>query len=240
MLFSLLFEIHSLYFQHYIPGLAIVGVGVWTIADRYKYVELLSTVTYPVITYFLLGAGGLVLLVTLMGCCAIWFNNRPYLICYIFLLSFIFLTEIMVGVLAYIYQEQVQNELELNLNTTCLSNYRIDEQKTEAIDFLQEKFHCCGVLSFEDWKYSVWRKQNLSGDNLVPDSCCKTITPNCGAIIRPSNINYNSCLTKMADHMRGHLFILCVVGLGICCIQIFGIIFSCQLYFKLKDYLDYL
>ncbi|KAK5643230.1 hypothetical protein RI129_007075 [Pyrocoelia pectoralis] len=202
-----------------LAGLGILGIGIWTVMDKYKYVELLSTATYPVITYFLLGASGLVLLVTIMGCCAIWFNNRPYLICYIFLLSFVFLTEVMVGVLAYIYREQVHHELELNLNTTCLTNYKIDQQKTE---------------------YSTWRKQNLSGDNLVPDSCCKTIAPNCGAVIRPSNINYNSCLTKMGDHMRGHLFILCVVGLGICCIQIFGVIFSCQLYFKLKDYLDYL
>lgn len=216
-------------------GLGVLGIGIWTILDKYKYVELLTTQTYPVITYFLLSAGGLVLLVTLIGCCAVCRNHRPSIILYIFLLLFIFLVEAMVGILAYVYEEQVHNELELNLNTTCLTNYKIDPVKTEAIDFLQEKFHCCGVVSFEDWKYSTWRKQNLSGLNLVPDSCCKTVTPKCGEIIHPSNINYNSCIKKMSQHMKGHLIILSAVGLGICVLQIFGMIFSCQLYFKLKD-----
>lgn len=45
----------------------------------------------------------------------------------------------MVGIVGYVYEEQVQNELELHLNETFLTFYKIDEDKTEAIDFLQEK-----------------------------------------------------------------------------------------------------
>jgi len=221
-----------------LAGLGVLGIAIWTIADKYKYVTLLTTVTYPIITYFLLAAGGLVLFVTLLGCCAVWKNNRPLLIFYIFLLLLIFLVEAMVGILAYVYEEQVQSELELNLNNTCLATYKVDEDKTEAIDFLQEQFHCCGAVAFEDWKYSTWKAQNLSGPNLVPDSCCKTVTPNCGTRTHPSNINYSGCMSKMAEHMKGHLIILSAVGLGICVLQIFGIIFSCQLYFKLKDVVD--
>lgn len=43
----------------------------------------------------------------------------------------------MVGVLAYLYEEQVEAELNLNLNTTFLENYKVDEDKTRAIDNMQ-------------------------------------------------------------------------------------------------------
>lgn len=139
----------------------------------------------------------------------------------------------MVGILAYIYQEQVHTELELNLNSTFLETYQLDPEKTNAIDFLQEnvlnllflysylsslynlllyyfqqihhtwyksstqlwnyiiqQFKCCGAVSFTDWKFSRWKVEDPMITNLVPDSCCKTITYQCGIRDHPSNINY--------------------------------------------------
>lgn len=55
-----------------------------------------------------------------------------------FSLVLIFLIEAMVGILAYIYEENVQTELEMNLNNTLLTYYKIDQDKTAAVDFLQE------------------------------------------------------------------------------------------------------
>lgn len=43
----------------------------------------------------------------------------------------------MVGTLAYIYEEQVESELKLNLNSTFLDNYKVDTDKTKAIDDMQ-------------------------------------------------------------------------------------------------------
>lgn len=58
---------------------------------------------------------------------------------YIFLLLLIFLMEAMVGLLSYIYEEQVETDLQLNLNETFMTNYMVDQDKTAAIDFLQER-----------------------------------------------------------------------------------------------------
>lgn len=41
-------------------------------------------------------------------------------------------------------------------------------------------------------------------------------------------------MNRMAKHMVDHLNILSAVGLGICVLQLFGIIFACMLYVKLK------
>ncbi|EFA02537.1 CD151 antigen isoform X1 [Tribolium castaneum] len=217
-----------------LAGLGVLGVAVWTMIDRYQYVTLLASLTYPIIVYFLLSAGALVIFVAFMGCYAVLKSNRLLLVFYIFLLVLIFLIEAMVGVVAYIYEENVQSELEMSLNNTLLTTYKILEDKSQAVDFLQENFRCCGAVSFTDWKYSAWLQNDHETENVVPDSCCKTVSVGCGSSDHPSNINYAGCLDLMALHMENHLFILSVVGLGICVVQIFGIIFGCKLYFKLK------
>lgn len=142
-------------------GLAVLTIAVWTILDKYQYFTLLTTFIYPLLTYFLLAAGGLVLLVAILGFCAGCWEHRPLLLCvninccsdefkmlilikifllqYVFLLILIFLIEAMVGVLGFLYQESVHTELENNLNSTFLTTYNIDEDKTLAINNLQEK-----------------------------------------------------------------------------------------------------
>ncbi|KAK9721244.1 Tetraspanin family [Popillia japonica] len=217
-----------------VTGLGVLGIGLWTILDKYQYVTLLTSFTYPMLTYFLLAAGGLVLLVAILGFCAGCWEHRPLLLCYVFLLILIFLMEAMVGVFGFIYQEIVHTELENNLNNTFLKSYKEDYQKTIAIDFLQEKFQCCGAVSFSDWQYSQWKINHMDEVNLVPDSCCKTIKLHCGRRDHPSNINYSGCMQKMEDHLRNHLSILSAVGLGICVIQIFGVVYACMLFVKLK------
>jgi len=216
-------------------GLFVLGVSIWTLIDRYQYVALLATATYPIITYFLLAAGTLVVIFTIIGCIATKRENRRLLLLYIFFLLLIFLMEAMVGILAFVYLEQVHNELEMNLNKTFVETYGIVEEKTYAIDFLQEEFHCCGATIFEDWNQSRWRLEGLSNENLVPDSCCKTLTAGCGKRTHPSNINFAGCLKNMEKHLVTHLGILSGVGLGICALQIFGICFACCLYCKIRD-----
>jgi len=220
-------------------GILVLGAAIWTLLDKYEYVSLLTTETYQVLIYFLLAAGGLVLIVTFVGFCSVAKENRCFLLVYIFLVLLIFLIEAMVGIVAFVYQEQVHDELEINLNNTFVNNYGYDNDTTTAIDFLQENFHCCGVGYYNDWEASKWRLNGLSGMKLVPDSCCKTLTSNCGRRTHPSNINYNGCLEPMERHIKEHLGILSVVGLGICVLQIFGIIYACCLYCKLKDIYDY-
>ncbi|CAG9091481.1 unnamed protein product [Plutella xylostella] len=73
---------------------------------------------------------------------------------------------------------------------------------------------------------------------LVPDSCCKTVSPRCGARDHPSNIHYVGCLRYFTNHIQEHLIILAAVGVGMSVIPIFGFLFSCVLYVKIKHVLD--
>ena len=65
--------------------------------------------------------------------------HLPVVFQYTFLLLLIFLLEAMVGVLAYVYKENVETELALNLNRTFMDYYGVDADKTAAIDRMQRE-----------------------------------------------------------------------------------------------------
>lgn len=225
-------------FTLFLAGCVVLGVGLWTVIDKHQYVGLLSTSTYAAIAYILIIAGSITILVSFLGCAGVWKENRCVLILYTFFLLFIFLMEAVAGTLAYVYEDQVKHELETNLNATFLSNYKINDQLTNDIDQMQREFRCCGALSPDDWINSKWLKEDPSIENKVPDSCCKTENVGCGQSSHPSNIHDYPCISMFLAKIKEHLIILGAVGLGICIVQLFGMIFSLCLYIRLKDYDD--
>uniref|UniRef100_A0A182QZM8 Tetraspanin n=1 Tax=Anopheles farauti TaxID=69004 RepID=A0A182QZM8_9DIPT len=120
---------------------------------------------------------------------------------YTFVLLFVFLLEFIVGGLAYLYETQIETELQHTLNATFIEHYGVSERQTTAIDSMQREFSCCGAVRFEDWRHSVWlrsRRKDLikpTEGRLVPDSCCITVAPKCGLRDGPSNIHYTVCLS---------------------------------------------
>lgn len=217
-------------------GCVVLGVGLWTVIDKHHYISLLSTSTYAATTYILILAGVIVLFVTALGCVGIWQENRCLIVLYTFMLLLIFLLEAVAGVIAYIYEEQVLNELQSSLNESFVTNYKFDEARTHAIDDLQRKFDCCGASNYSDWRYSKWLIENPKEKKKVPDTCCRTETLNCGVRDHPSNIYQDGCVNALANEIKDHLNILGAVGLGICLVQVFGMFFSCCLYIKLRHY----
>lgn len=207
-----------------LSGLAILSVGLWTVFDKHSYVAVLATTIYEATTYLLVLTGALIVVVVFgLGCCGAWRENRLCLTIYAIFLIVIFVLEAICGTLAYFYEARIHEELVDNLNQTMATSYRRDISITQSIDSMQLTFKCCGASSYMDWVK-------------VPDSCCKTPSNTCtDKSQHPSNINYKGCVESLADFLRPHLIVLGAVGLGLCCLQIFGVIVSCWLIKKIKD-----
>ncbi|XP_071445563.1 CD151 antigen-like isoform X2 [Hetaerina americana] len=233
----------------FLSGLAVLGVGAWTVATRHHYVVLLTTSTYALAAYVLIVAGILAIIASLLLLVGLLRENRCSILGLTFLLLLIFLMEAMVGMLSYIYEEQVEGELSLSLNDTFLQNYNVNPEKTDAIDQMQREYKCCGAIRFEDWEFSPWHKElqmmhqkakhRHEKFNKVPDSCCISESFLCGKSNHPSNIFGSGCLYRLAKELKSQLIILGATGLGICVVQVFGMIFSCCLYIKLRELKDY-
>ncbi|KAF4526878.1 hypothetical protein B566_EDAN013789, partial [Ephemera danica] len=63
-----------------LAGIAVLAVGVWTITSKHQFVALLATATYELTAYVLLAAGALVLLTMVVGCVAVYQENRCLLL----------------------------------------------------------------------------------------------------------------------------------------------------------------
>lgn len=230
------YALHIFNFIFLLTGCAVFAVGLWTVIAKQHYFSILNTSTYAATAYILITAGVIVFLVSILGCVGIVKEDRCCILAYTFLLLLIFLLEAVAGVIAYIYEEQVWSELQNTLNSTFVSDYKYDQAKTDAIDDLQRKYNCCGAESYKDWAYSRWLLEAKDIYHKVPDSCCITETLNCGVRTHPSNAYHRGCATALANQIKDNLIVLGAVGLGICLVQIIGMIFSCCLYVQLRDY----
>ena len=99
--------------------------------------------------------------------------------------------------------------LQENLKEKFVNPYSLHLDKTLAVDRIQEKvyitlyllsttvydqYECCGAASYLDWADSAWFASQLVAK--VPDSCCKSPGPGCGARDHPSNIHYTGCVHR--------------------------------------------
>ncbi|XP_077913713.1 CD151 antigen isoform X2 [Halichoerus grypus] len=90
----------------WLAGLAVMAVGIWTLALKSDYISLLASGTYLATAYILVVAGVVVMVTGVLGCCATFKERRNLLRLYFILLLIIFLLEIIAGILAYIYYQQ--------------------------------------------------------------------------------------------------------------------------------------
>ncbi|XP_063145374.1 CD151 antigen [Candoia aspera] len=223
-------------FFFWLAGGAVMAVGIWTLAEKSDYISLLQSNIYMATAYILVVAGAVVMITGILGCCATFREQRSLLKVYFILLLCIFLLEIIAGILACVYYQQLNKELKENLRDTMTKKYKKagEEGVTSAVDKLQQEFKCCGSHNYTDWSDSYWYKVEKEGRK-VPDSCCKTVTDACGRRDHPSNIyKEGGCITKLGNFIQEHLIIIGAVGLSIAFVQIFGMCFTCCLYNNLK------
>ncbi|KAK7477565.1 hypothetical protein BaRGS_00031170 [Batillaria attramentaria] len=210
----------------WLTGLTFLAVGIWALASKHDYINLLGNNTYSVTTFLFLSVGVIVILRCV--------RSGAVSLHFAFLLLVIFVMEAISGVLAYMYESAIREELTRNLNRTITEEYNFTPSITKAVDSMQEDFHCCGARGYGDWQYSRWLTTEET-DQKVPDSCCITPSKGCGTNSHLSNINDMGCWDELETFLRSHLIIIGGVGLGFCCLQIFGIIFACCMARKIKE-----
>ncbi|XP_050964257.1 tetraspanin-11 isoform X1 [Labeo rohita] len=227
-------------FLFWMGGGVVMGVGIWTLVDKGEYLSLLASSTFAVSAYILIVAGGLVMVTGFLGCCAVIREQRSCLSTYFSCLLLIFIIELVAGVLAYVYYQALSEELKQHLSKTMTENYAQPgkESITRSVDRLQQDFKCCGSNNSFDWVHSVYIRSSAAEKRLVPDSCCKTITPQCGKRDHPSNIYKveGGCITKLEQFLADHLLIIGAVGIGVACLQLVGaVLTACFTYLLYKE-----
>lgn len=218
-----------------VSGLAMGSVALWTILTHHQF--MVWSLTYSIILWLMVATASLILLQGLLGLVGLKCQIKWLLIMYAGLLVLVWMAELVIGMLGYVYYEEVEDDLSRKLLPKVLNSYGLDSF-TKDFDVIQSKYKCCGISSPDDWNSSWWQ-QDFWSRRPVPDSCCKTISFNCGASTHPSNIDYTGCVHPLSDEMKGRLLVLAALGLGFSILQVFGLIYTLCLVGKLKTHESY-
>jgi len=218
-------------------GAVAMAVGLYTVLKKMDYVAVLESGEYLAVVFLLIIAGALVLCTGILGCIGALQKSQKLLTVYFVLLVIIFLAEFAAGILAFIYRGGIESKLREDLKSTLNRNYNKTgyESLTTAVDKMQQDFQCCGVDEYNDWDDSLFIKVDNPLGLKTPQSCCKTVSPECSTSDHPSNI-YRvlgtakmGCLLKLKTYFTDHLFILSITGIVVALLEILVMILSCCL-----------
>jgi len=179
--------------------------------------------------------GIIVFFIGFFGCCGAYKENHCMLMTFTVLLGIVFILEVAAAIAAKILNNELR-QLVRNKMNDAIVNYQ-PGKSAQVWNKTQEKLHCCGSVNYTDWK----NNPGLSNTSSVPDSCCKTVSPDCGkgtlSDPDPTQIYHDGCANTLIGMAEKNIVIIGVVALVLAFIQIVGIIIACCLAAAIrKDY----
>ncbi|KAH8289700.1 hypothetical protein KR054_009570 [Drosophila jambulina] len=176
---------------------AFLGAGLWLRLSYEGYATLLPQHAALSADTIFMGIGGTGFVVSFFGCCGAWAQSRCLLVLYFMLIVMLFMSEFLVGSIAFLFRGGLGRTLANELRFGIERHYNVSDRgslvapSVSAIwDSVQQsvsrvflfvkketpipfsfQFECCGVSSYEDW-YDI---QTWPGKRWVPESCCRTL-----------------------------------------------------------------
>ncbi|XP_063053795.1 tetraspanin-3 isoform X3 [Engraulis encrasicolus] len=198
--------------------LCYVGAYVFITYDDYDhFFEDVYTLIPAVV---IIAVGGLLFLIGLIGCCATIRESRCGLATFVFILLLVFVTEVVVVVLGYIYRAKVEDEVNRSIRTVYNEyNGTNTDAPSRAIDYVQRQLHCCGIHDYSDWRFTRWFEE--SHNNSVPLSCCKPNVYNCtGTMLRPQDLYPEGCEALVVKKLKEIMMYVICAALTFALIQV--------------------
>uniref|UniRef100_A0A5F8GT87 Tetraspanin-3 n=1 Tax=Monodelphis domestica TaxID=13616 RepID=A0A5F8GT87_MONDO len=166
--------------------LCYVGAYVFITYDDYDhFFEDVYTLIPAVV---IIAVGTLLFIIGLIGCCATIRESRCGLATFVIILLLVFITEVVVVVLGYVYRAKVESEVDRRIQKVYKTyNGTSPDAASRAIDYVQRQLHCCGIRNYSDWENTDWFKETKNQS--VPLSCCKASASTCnGSLAHPADL----------------------------------------------------
>ncbi|VDN57495.1 unnamed protein product [Dracunculus medinensis] len=155
-------------------GFGSLGIGVWLYIDKNTYSGLTPTSYSAMSAAGLCAAAGITaVIITFVGCIALWIASKPLLLAYVLFVILLFMVQAGVSILTMRYKVDVSRKIHADLLRNIKQDITLNQQyifhgNQMTWDLIQSAFKCCGVDGPSDWfNSSRWPKSNY-----VPDSCC--------------------------------------------------------------------
>jgi len=120
--------------------------------------------------------GGVMLIISFLGCCGALKNIKFLLVFYSFILLLILLAEIGLGIYAGVFGSNLKQNLTPVLLSSIQDEYMGDMSNKSlssvAWDAIMYNVQCCGVNNYTDFNQNnnVWTSRS---NETIPRACCK-------------------------------------------------------------------
>nr|XP_020668539.1 tetraspanin-7-like isoform X3 [Pogona vitticeps] len=158
-------------FVFWAAGLSMLIIGIWAKLSLGTYL-VLSTNEYPHTAFILLATGVAVIVWGFLGCFSAATEHRCLLRTYGSFQLAVLAAGLAAGLSSLFYRKDVAESFRNGL-WEAVRSYTEDEEKAEALDFIQRTLDCCGVESYRDWFSSPWSMEQQVPNGSVPVSCCQ-------------------------------------------------------------------
>ncbi|KAM9353596.1 tetraspanin-19 [Symphorus nematophorus] len=225
-------------------GLSVAGCAVWILFDTGSFLTVLQSVELRTVGAGLLLIGGVVLLVTVIGCAGADAENKLLLLMYLGLLLVLVLGQLFVTLLLLINRDKIERTLDQSVDQIVLQYGHNNQSVDSLMDDVQEHAGCCGQTGPADWlKNSYIQSLNLTNPDVLPCSCFRSFRPAfnstwCSEV--PSftaplygrgNSSYEQgCKEKLSNWLQENALTIVGMDLGLMLIQVLQFVLAVSLY----------
>ncbi|XP_040201780.1 tetraspanin-15-like [Rana temporaria] len=229
-------------------GLLILCIGIYAESERRKHQTLEGIFLAPAIILLLLGI--LMFVVSFIGMVGSLRDNLALLKAFFWVLLVIFIIELLLIVIELVFENQLKKFAHANI-LVGMKHYYDDLDFKNIMDFVQEKFSCCGGEEFRDWEVNPYHSCNSTGPLScgVPYTCCITGKDSGG--VKNTLCGYQTLDKERLDvahiiHVRGcihgvglwlndNFWVTFGLAIGLLAPQALGLCLSYLFWMKLKD-----
>ncbi|XP_013778968.1 tetraspanin-33-like [Limulus polyphemus] len=230
---------YSLFFFNvvfWLFGGTMVGIGGWSFLEEYSEsglpeVKNVFDVLLQV-SIVLMVVGAVVFSISFSGCLGALRENTCLLKFYSFLLLILFLGELVLGTLAFVFPNTLTDWINQGLSQKLVENYRDNANFQNLIDAIQKEFRCCGISDkgYKDWSQNQYF--NCSAENpspercAVPYSCCRENANSKSQTALNEKIYTRGCVEGLMEFVKGNLYLVAGICLGVALVQLFAMYLS--------------
>lgn len=143
----------------------------------------------------------------ILGCWASCLHNYWLLSAYFLIVMVVLVGECAIYIVAWIWPQCMGLGLDAEtLVKTLQRNYGVSgqDQFTAAVDLAQTTFNCCGINTANEYDTSLWRLQGLGQPLAIPLTCCMLQNPNeHRAYLNPIAVNSTLCQALEKNRHEG-------------------------------------
>ncbi|KAK7091950.1 tetraspanin-18B-like [Littorina saxatilis] len=247
-----------------VAGIASMAVGGWVLIYReeVRVLTLIDVATNDLgllqnAAILLVTSGIVIFVLGFMGCRATFRDQKCYRVVYIGLVLLCCVITVVACVLAFVYRDQVEDKLLTHLEKKLKTEYQgFTSSKvdfSQALDYAQVDFGCCGVQSHKDYEEAMsWTVRNSA---VVPPTCCvmsdkeaylddRFITledTSCVTVPTATNSYIEKpCYNELKDWMEEQVTIVGGIAIGTIVLQLLSVLFLVAIMKKQGKDTDYL